>query len=212
MKKIYEELFKLSSKENQNKMEEFKNDTEKMNFKLLSEKYPYLKNHSGNSTYTFDEDFFKIVFLKDHIEFKIISDLNSNYKFKTEIIRPMKKNTYEIEFTIFNKENVNDRLFSSFVFKDNNLVDTEFEDDLSVELNSKMSNNNVYPYEGYVFDEKDVMSIIFDHYLNANELSDILLLNDIDISNDDILKTIIQQCHMINDCKKNHLKLNNYTI
>lgn len=212
MKNIYEEFFNLSSKDNQNKIEDFIHDTQNMEFQLLSAKYPYLKNHSGNGVTSIKESFFSITFLKDHIEFNIISDLNSNYIFKTDFIHSIKKNTYEIEFTIFNKEHEDDRLFASFVFNDNNLLESDFEDDLSVELNSKMSNNNVYPYEGYVFDEKDIMSIIFDNYLNANELSDILLLNDIDISNDDILKSIVKQATIINEHKKNHSKLKNLKI
>lgn len=202
-------------KRTKKKINDFIHDTENMEFPVLSEKHPYLKNSGTVRTHTVEETFFEIVFLKNYIEFKIISDLNLNYSFKTEIIRSIKKDIYEIEFTIFNKGNANDSLFSYFLFKDNNLLKSEFDDNLSIELKSKKTqekSKNSYYEEVYIFNDNNIMSIIFDNYLNSNELSDILLLNDIDISNDDILKTIIQQCHIINDCKKNHLKLNSHTI
>lgn len=212
MKNIYEELFKLSSKENQKKIDEFIHDTENMEFPVLSEKHPYLKNSGSERIHTIEDIFFEIVFLKDHTEFKIISDFDSNYKIKTEIIHAIKKNTYEIEFTIFNKENENDSLFASFVFKDNHLLESEFDDSLSIELKSKKAQKDPYSHELYVFADENIMSIIFDNYLNANELSDILLLNDIDISNDDILKSIVKQANIINEHKNNNSNLKKLKI
>lgn len=205
MKEIYDFLFYKCSEDNQLLINDFKKDVESSEFEILEGKYNLYEDKNATSfrlIRKIDEKNFFFQISINRISFFIKSSFVFNYNFFTEIIYDIKDKSYEIQYSIEekNKNNSIDYLFVLFENKGKKFNIKDSFGNLKKNINSKKSKNK--SNELYILNDKKIIEFMLLHYKIPESMRDLLLLNqDIDIEKDAILHEIVNHFYILQKIK-----------
>lgn len=207
MQNIYETLFDLSSKENQNFIKQFQHDLKILMTDELYEKYKdkFQQKNSDYPSISIKESFFDITLSENYISFTMTNDFNDNYNISTTLSYSNKEKHYGMDFNIFNKSNYyGDRLHVFYTMVNNNLIILDSINNIQLEVNSQVSTSKP-SYNIYVFEKEPIMSLIINNYLDPKVLNEILTLTqNSDFSKDEIISSIVKQSKILFNHKKDN--------
>lgn len=188
MKKIYNKLLSLTSSSNKKIISNFIIDLDKLSDIALYDKYDmYYESNSvvhRAARLVLKESFFNIHLTENNIFFEIKNNLSYPNFFSAEFCFSIKNKIYSTNFGIYNSGNEWDYLKVDYEFNKKSIMSI-FTTGEEAKDNNFLLNDNV-------------MNIIFDNYLQPNDLHDLLLLSeDLNIENNEIFSCIISQAKLL---------------